>query len=379
MTGRSTRSEPTSIGAIVIAVLAMGLVGGWWLWDRSRVGDRETLVVYCAHDAIYADSVLQEFERKTGIAVRVRYDTEATKSLSLLQLITAEATNPRCDVFWNNELLGAVELTRQGLLAPYQGSAWRDRPEAFRDPDGAWVAFGGRFRVWVWNPDRLSVSATSGQPAADSLSEVNAGPADGAAPELATAMSPFVDWALDPAIPKALAEPLYGTTLTHYALLWSSLGPTAVQDWDAQLSARGWSKVAGNAMVQKLVANGSCQLGWTDTDDVFVGRDAGARLEMQPVRIAGKTLCIPNTVMIIRGTQRQAAAERLVDFLASRETELMLARGPARQVPLVTDRKDEWPADVKGLADWVDAAADLRTLVDPRRGCLEWLLAKSRP
>ena len=39
------------------------------------------LVVYCAHDREFAEVVLQEFERQTGIPVSVRYDTEATKSL----------------------------------------------------------------------------------------------------------------------------------------------------------------------------------------------------------------------------------------------------------------------------------------------------------
>src|SRR5687767_9000769 len=66
-------------------------------------GVRNSLVVYCAHDAVFADAVISEFQQRTGIKVSPRYDTEATKSLGLTELIVREQSSPRCDVFWNNE------------------------------------------------------------------------------------------------------------------------------------------------------------------------------------------------------------------------------------------------------------------------------------
>ena len=93
--------------------------------------------------------IIREFERQTGIHVDVRYDTEATKSLGLINLIVQERQHPRCDVFWNNEMLGTIELQEQGLLEAHQGSAWQRLPDKYRDPNGYWVGFGARMRVVI--------------------------------------------------------------------------------------------------------------------------------------------------------------------------------------------------------------------------------------
>ena len=87
-------------------------------------------------------------------------------------------------------------------------------------------------------------------------------------------------------------------------------------------------------MVKDVVANGARDVGWTDTDDAFLAKDAGAPVTMLPVAIDGRVIRIPNTVAIVRGTRRRAAAEALVDYLASAEVEIALARSRSRQLPL---------------------------------------------
>jgi iron(III) transport system substrate-binding protein len=83
----------------------------------------------------------------------------------------------------------------------------------------------------------------------------------------------------------------------------------------------------GNAAVKDAVAEGVCDLGFTDTDDFFDARDDGKTVAVEPVRLADKrTIVIPNTVAIIRGTRRENEGRRLVDFLLSEETELALSR-----------------------------------------------------
>src|SRR4051812_37320637 len=68
--------------------------------DRSH----ERVVVYCAHDREFADEVLQEFARRSGLQVVPRYDTEANKAVGLFEDLVREASRPRCDVHWNNEI-----------------------------------------------------------------------------------------------------------------------------------------------------------------------------------------------------------------------------------------------------------------------------------
>src|SRR6185369_12648152 len=103
---------------LLIAAVAALFVAWWALTRRGP----EPLVVYCSHDAIYAEKILRDFEKRSGIPVAIRFDTEATKSLGLIELLVREKDAPRCDVFWNNELLGMLDLQERGLLQPYQGA-----------------------------------------------------------------------------------------------------------------------------------------------------------------------------------------------------------------------------------------------------------------
>ena len=347
---------------VLIPVLASLVLTGIWLLalpgtDQSA----KSLVVYCAHDAMYATEVLDEFTRQTGIRVQTRFDTEATKSLGLINLIIQERQQPRCDVFWNNELLGMVELQEQGLLEPYQGSGWRRMPEQFRDHEGYWVGFAARLRVYVVNTNQVSADESS----------------------LASILS------LEPAR-FAMAKPLFGTTLTHYTVLWHLWGSDRLKGWHHDVRQQGMREVDGNAAVKDIVARGTCDAGMTDSDDVFVALDDGLPVDLLPVRIIENhiteppptsalgnfTICIPNTVGIIRGTARRDAARQLVDFFTSAETEQKLAQSKSRQIPLGPIETTLLPEDVRRLAEWSRDGYDLRPLLPARRACLEWLRAE---
>lgn len=343
----ASNNRPSSAPFIVLLSAVMLLVG-WTVFQIAPNSTSDRLVVYCAHDAVYAEEILQKFERETGIRIDVRFDTEATKSLGLVQQIIQEGTNSRCDVFWNNELLGTKDLQDRDLLQPYQGSAWQRLPEQFKDPAGHWVGFGARLRVYIVNPEKM--------------------PATEAA--VAEALKGDLSQA-------AIAKPMFGTTLTQYSLMWHN-NSDELKAWHAGLHQRGIKEVAGNAMTKNLVATGTCAFGFTDTDDFFVAKDDGFQVEMLPIRVEGKTICIPNTAAVIRGTKHSQAAQRLVDYLASAETELALAKSKSRQVPLGPVNLDELPAEVRPLAEWAKDGADLSPLLPARRDCLAWLKEQSQ-
>jgi len=201
----------------------------------------DSLVVYCAHDAMFSESVLKNFEKETGIHVAVRYDTEATKSLGLVELIKREKDNPRCDIFWNNELLGIVELADMGLLEPYKGEGYKRIPEQYRDPDGMWVGFGARLRMYIINKDKMPATYE----AVDALLKSN---------DLSQV---------------AIAKPIYGTTLTQYCVMWDEMGPDGLKEWHKSTRARGIRELLGNSTTREAVESGQLVLGYTDTDDYF--------------------------------------------------------------------------------------------------------------
>ncbi len=321
---------------LLLPLLVVAALVGAWLYHRSGP---PRLTVYCAHDAIYAEAILRDFTRQTGIPVAARFDTEATKSLGLTELLVREKAAPRCDVFWNNELLGTLDLQAKGILAPYRGPGWQRIPAAMKDADGNWTGFAARMRVEI---------AYSGK---------------SPAPEPPRDLSRY-----------AIAKPLYGTTLTHYTVLWQRWGRGKTIAWHRDWRARGVRELNGNAAVKDAVADGACDAGYTDTDDFFEAKDDGRPVVMQPVRLDdGATICIPNTVAIIRGTRRETDAQRLVDFLLSAETELALARSKSRQIPLGPVPAEQVPAEVRELQGWAQHAAPLTALLPARNECLAWL------
>src|SRR5436309_14125662 len=77
------------------------------------------VVVYSAQDQPFAEGIFADFTKQTGIAVAAKYDTEATKSVGLATERGLEAKHPRCDVHWNNEILGTIRLQREGIYEQY--------------------------------------------------------------------------------------------------------------------------------------------------------------------------------------------------------------------------------------------------------------------
>ena len=329
---------------ILPILLVATILCGWVIFQRRGAAP---LVVYCAHDSIYAEAILRDFTRQTGIAVSARYDTEATKSLGLVELLVREKDAPRCDLFWNNELLGMLDLKEKGVLAPYMGPGWERMPARFRDTEGHWAGFAARLRVFIFNTDAIAMTGS----------------------DVPAQLPDFSRW--------AIAKPLYGTTLTHYSVLWQRWGREKLVAWHSGMRAGGVRELNGNVAVKDAVAEGACDLGFTDTDDFFDAKDAGKPVAMRPVRLeGGATICIPNTVAVIRGTRREVDARRLVDFLLSAETELALARSKSRQIPLGQVAADQVPSEVRELMRWAVDGVPLAELREARGECLAWLRAE---
>src|SRR5262245_66172313 len=85
----------------IIAVLAAVFIT--LLPPRFR--SKTTVVVYASQDQVYAEPILKDFEKLTGIKVRAVYDSEAVKTVAIANRLLAERSHPQCDIFWGNEEL----------------------------------------------------------------------------------------------------------------------------------------------------------------------------------------------------------------------------------------------------------------------------------
>ena len=95
------------------ALLLLSLTGCW-------TSSGHEVVVYTALDEEFSKPIFADFTKSTGIVVLPKFDAESTKTVGLANAIAEEADRPRCNVFWNNEILLTVRLGRQGLLDVYR-------------------------------------------------------------------------------------------------------------------------------------------------------------------------------------------------------------------------------------------------------------------
>lgn len=273
--------------------------------------DSREVVIYTSLDQTFSETVLRRFEEETGIEARAVYDTEAAKTTGLVNRLLAEKDRPRADVFWNSEIARTLMLKRRGVLAPYRSPSAAAIPERFKDPEGYWTGFAARLRVLVCSTELL---APEERPR--SIFELTEPRWRGRV---------------------ALANPLFGTTATHGAALFATLGPEEAKSYFRALKANDVVIVAGNATSKDRVAAGDLPVGFTDTDDVFVALEKERPVTMvfpDQGEDGFGTLLIPNTVALVAGGPNPEEGRRLVDYILSEEVERELAFAKGGQIPV---------------------------------------------
>src|SRR4051812_3867168 len=99
-------SRQRAAGVSQMLVLSFAaLVGG-----ATRGDAADTVVVYTALDREFSEPVLKDYAKGSGVRVLPKFDVESTKTVGLTNLLVAEAARPRCDLFWNNEILNTIRL-----------------------------------------------------------------------------------------------------------------------------------------------------------------------------------------------------------------------------------------------------------------------------
>jgi iron(III) transport system substrate-binding protein len=243
-----------------------------FMWTGCGKNGPQTVVVYTSQDEVFAEPIFREFEAQTGIQVRPVYDSEAVKTVGLVNRLLTEQNNPQCDVFWNNEEFRTRQLAAHGIFRPTNG----------------WTHLGYRTRRLVINTNLLP-AANAPRRFRDATNTLWRGKG-------------------------ALAYPLFGTTATHFLALRQHWGDEAWQRWCRALAANQPFLVDGNSVVVKQVSRGEAWFGFTDSDDI-----AGAQREgfpVAPLPTTEETLFVPNTVGVIRHGPHPEAAQRLFEFLS---------------------------------------------------------------
>jgi len=342
---------------------------------RQRTDESPPVTLYTSVDAGVLTPLLASITQRAALRALLVTDTEATKTTGLVQRVLAERAAPAADLWWSSEILGTLTLARAGLLEPLTSPevtlVYGNLPPGLRDTKNRWFPIALRPRVLVFN----TAVATA---APRTLAQLAAEPVS------------------DNPKPIAIANPAFGTTKGHLAALWAMQGRDATSAW---LDSIRWRMVDSNSAVVRAVAQGECDLGLTDEDDVYAGQAQGWPVDRHFIPFSldpatpnnAPVLMIPGTVALIANgplsraatsntpsPRAQAAAAlpaRLMETILTSGTELALATSPWRSRPVLAtpgDAAAQPDPRLMALAiaavDWDrahDVAAEAITAADP--------------
>jgi iron(III) transport system substrate-binding protein len=297
--------------------------------------------------------LLDAFRQQTGLPVVPKYDTEKNKSVSLYEELVTEKHRPRCDVFWNNEILSTIRLQKQGLLEPYVSPSAQAYPSEAKAADHTWHAFAARARILLVN---TRLVAEKDRP---------------------RSLFDLTDSRWRNHV--VMAQPQYGTSAAQAVCMFQVLGSERAKKFYLDLKANGVQIAPGNKQVAEWVGQGrtptglEVAIGITDTDDAIDEVRAGHAVAIiypdrdAPAASKLGTLFIPNTLAILKGAPNPQGARRLIDYLLSADVEKQLAEGESHQVPLNPEVKAtlppqiETPKTVRSMRVDFEKAAELWT------------------
>lgn len=291
----------------IISIISIILI---FIFFSGCTGKEKTVVVYTSVDQVYSEKIFKLFEKQTGIKVKAVYDIEASKSVGLANRLIAEKAHPQADVFWSGEILQTLDLKQKGILDRADITSAKDLPASFLDKDGYWYGFGGRARVLIVNTSKISLKDCP-----KTLSEL--------------AVSQYIKNC-------GIAYPVFGTTSTHAAALYSYWGDEKAKAYYTSLKNSGITVLEGNSVVKDYVSLGKLFFGLTDSDDALSemakNKDIAIILLDQGVNDIG-TFVIPNTAAKIKNAPNPQQADAFMEFLLSKETEQILVDDNWIQIP----------------------------------------------
>lgn len=299
------------------------------------------VVLYCSVDQSVAEPVVAEFEKLSGIKVDARYDTEAMKTVGLVQKIRAEKDNPVADVFWSSEIFHTISLAGEGVLDNYTSETTKTWPAKFADDEGKWYGFALRGRVIAYNTNRVT-DEEAPRSLEQCLSEKWKGRI-------------------------VMATPNFGTTGGDVASWFANYGPERAESLLKALAANKIEVVSGNSTAVRMVAAGQADICFTDTDDVYAAQRNGLPVKMNFLNQGSQgPLAIPNTAAVIKGRPHPTEAAELMEFLLSKRLEEILAKSDSHNSPIhpaLQQQFKEYAIERPLEIDYNEVAAHLKTAI----------------
>ena len=113
----------------------------------------ETLTVYSGRSKSLVEPIIKQFEKETGIQVKVSYANTPQLAATLL----TEGDKSPAALFWAQDAGALGAVSKKAMFEKLPESILAQVPSDFRDADGFWVATSGRARVLAYSPERVKM------------------------------------------------------------------------------------------------------------------------------------------------------------------------------------------------------------------------------
>lgn len=294
----------------LLAVLAIAILVAAGCGAKANAASGETITLYSAQHQQTTAALIAAFTAQTGITVTVRNDGEDVLTAQIEQ----EGAKSPADVFYTENSPWLEQLDQKQLLAKVDPATLQQVPAADSGASGDWVGVSARVSALIYNTDHLTASQlpTSVLDLAD--------PRWKGQLDLAPSETDF--WPIVSSVAKT-----YGTAK---ALAW-------LQALKTNAGANG--NAPDNETVVSDVSQGTSQIGIINHYYFYrlqaeVGRSAvHAALAHFAPRDPGYVLDISGAA-VLKSSQHQAAAQKLLAFLTSTTGQTILAHSESFEYPI---------------------------------------------
>ncbi len=136
------RKQPVLYSSILPILLLLTLIGTVYA---------ETITLYSGRSKSLVEPIIQQFEKETGIEVKVSY----ANTTQLAAKLQTEGDKSHASLFWAQDAGALGSVSKNNLFTKLPKSILKKAPKTFRQSDGYWIATSGRARVLAYSPERV--------------------------------------------------------------------------------------------------------------------------------------------------------------------------------------------------------------------------------
>jgi iron(III) transport system substrate-binding protein len=270
-----------------------------------------TITLYNGQHEQTTDALVARFEKATGINVNVRSDDEGV----LATQINTEGSNSPADVIYTENSPALEYLQGKGLLAPVTSSTLAHTPSRYNSPQGDWVGVSARVSVLVYNTRLLSPG------------------------QLPTSVMQLADPRWSGKLALAPGETDFQPIVTSVARRY---GETAALRWLQALKSNAGNHIyPDNETVTDQVNRGQVAIGiinqyyWYRQRAEVGASDMHSAIAHFAPGDVGYVIDVSGAA-VVRSSQHQAAAQKLLAFLVSAQGQHIIARSDSFEYPIAS-------------------------------------------